>query len=272
LWRVALFALLAVGLLAGLPYVKGLPPLVGTLVATVLFLLLALLIIHDLARLPLAPLYDLAGVVIGLGAWFEVSGLARHHATLRPLLGAASGVLFLLACVFCGRLLSLIVRERNILLPVAIMAGLADLYTVFFGFTGKTLAHAPRLVEKLSVGIPKVGSATGATGGAGLSHIATAGLGDFIFLAFFFVAVHRFQLRDKRTFWAIFGCLLAGMVAVLLIPSLPALPLLPFIVVGFLVANAGAFKLSRTEKINTAIVVALVAVLLVAAGLLTRGR
>jgi hypothetical protein len=113
-----------------------------------------------------------------------------------------------------------------------------------------------------------VGSATGAAGGAGLSHIATAGLGDFIFLTFFFAAVARFGLRAGRTFWGIFGFLLVGMTAVLLLPRLPALPLLPFIVLGFLVANAGAFKLSRTEKINTAIVVVFVAGLLVAAGLL----
>jgi len=264
---VALFTLLAFGLLAGLPYVK-LPPLVGTLAATVLFLLLALLVIRESARFPAAPLVDAFGLAAGLGLWWSAGYYAEHLAPLRPVLLALSSILFLLACVFFGRLLSLIIRERNMLFPVALIAGLADIFTVFFGPTGKTLAKAPQIVQKLSVGIPQAGSATGAQGGAGLAHLASAGLGDFIFLTFFFACVYRFGLRANATFWVIFGLTLAGMCAVLLVPNVPALPLLPFIVAGFLLANAGAFRLSRQEKLYMAIALAFVAVLLAAAAVL----
>jgi hypothetical protein len=267
LWRVACFALLAFGLLAGLPYVK-LPPLVGTLAATVLFLLLALLVIRESARFPAAPLHDAFGLVAGLGLWWSVGYYAEQYANLRPVLSALSSLLFLLACVFFGRLLSLIIRERNLLFPVAVIAGLADIFTVFFGPTGKTLEKAPQIVQKLSVGIPAAGSATGAQGGAGLAHIATAGLGDFIFLTFFFACIYRFGLRANATFWVIFGLTLAGMGAVLLVPGIPALPLLPFIVLGFLVANAGAFRLSRQEKLYMAVAVLFVAALLAGAALI----
>lgn len=244
--------------------------LVGVVVPTILFTLLSLLIIVEMARYPLAPLRDALSSLVSLGLWYLISGLAEKHAPLRPLLGAMSSLSFLFACIFFGRLLALIVRERNILLPVAIMAGLADIFTVFFGPTGKTLEHAPKLVEKLSVGIPKAGSAAGAAGGAGLSHIATAGLGDFIFLTFFFAAIWRFGLRPKATFWTILVLLLVGMLGVLLLPWFPAVPLLPFIVAGFLVANATAFRLSRQEKINTVVVVVFVVALLVLAGFLMR--
>jgi hypothetical protein len=264
--RVALFALLAFGLLAGLPYLK-LPPLVGTLVATVLFLLLALLVIRESARFPVAPLVDAFGLAAGLGLWWSVGYYAQHLAALRPLLSALSSVLFLLACVCFGRLLSLIVRERNLLFPVAIIAGLADIFTVFFGPTGKTLEKAPQIVQKLSVGIPAAGSATGAEGGAGLAHIASAGLGDFIFLTFFFACVYRFGLRARATFWVIFGLTLAGMIAVLLAPGLPAVPLLPFIVAGFLIANAREFRFTRQEKLYMAIALVFVAGLLAVAAL-----
>jgi len=266
LWRVALFAGLAFGLLASLPYVRGVPPLIGTVVATVLFLLLTLLVIREAARFPPRPLADVGGLAACLGLWTAAGGWGDVLPHLRPVLAAAGGVLFLGACIFFGRLLSLIVRERNMLLPVAIVAGLADIFTVFFGPTGKALQHAPGLVAKLSVGIPAMGSATGARGGAGLSHIATAGLGDFVFLTFFLVGVWRFGLRSKATFWAIFALTLAGMAAVLLVPKLPAAPLLPFIVTGFLVANAGAFHLSRAEKVNVLIaVVFFIAMMAVAA-------
>ncbi|MEI6500739.1 MAG: hypothetical protein WCP21_06900 [Armatimonadota bacterium] len=302
-----MYVLLAVGLMAGLPYLKLAPAkqaapapakaqaaaqspatpssqvgpqaprhvnwrrlLLGIVLPTVLFTTLSLLIIRDMARYPLRPLQDFLSAGVSLGLWYLTSGLAAKHGDFRPLLGALSGMAFLFGCLFLGRLLALIIRERNLMLPVAIMAGLADIYTVFFGFTGKTLQNAPKLVEKLSVGIPAVGSATGAAGGAGLAHIATAGLGDFIFLSFFFVAVWRFGLRAKTTFWTILVALLLGMLGVLLLP-IPALPLLPFIVTGFLLANATAFKLSREEKLNTAIVVVVVAGLLVAAGLMLKG-
>lgn len=271
LWRVPLYVLLAFGLLTGLPYVGGVPPLVGTIAATVLFLLLTLLIIRDSARFPLRPLFDAVGLVAALGLWYASGSYAEDYASLRPVLSALSGLLFLFACVFFGRLLSLIIREKNILFPVAIMAGLADIFTVFMGPTGKALEHAPKLVEKLSVAIPKVGSATGAAGGAGLSAIASAGLGDFIFLTFFFVAVYRFGLRANRTFWLTFALMLLGMSAVLFIRALPGLPLLPFIVSAFLIANAGTFKLTRQERLAMVLVVAVITGLLVAAGLALRG-
>jgi len=270
-WRVALLASLALGLLAGLPYVRGVPPPVGTVAATSLFLLLTLLVIREAAQFPLAPLADAFGLAAGLGLWYAAGLWGAQLPHLRPLLGAASGLLFLGACVFFGRLLSLIVRERNMLLPVALIAGLADIFTVFLGPTGQALEHAPQLVQKLSVGIPQIGSATGAQGGAGMSHIATAGLGDFIFLTFFLVGACRFGLRTKRTFWVIFGLTLLGMGAVLLVPGLPAAPLLPFIVAGFLIANAGAFHLSRTEKLHVVIALCFVVALMgVAAALMQR--
>ncbi|MBU0606254.1 MAG: hypothetical protein KKI08_00155 [Armatimonadetes bacterium] len=267
-WRVALFALLALGLLTGLPYVRGVPPLVGTITATVLFLLLTLLVIREAAQFRPAPLADACGLVACLGLWHATGLWAEYLKQLRPVLGAAEGLLFLGACVFFGRLLSLIVRERNMMLPVAVIAGLADIFTVFFGPTGEALEHVPSLVQKLSVGIPQIGSATGAQGGAGLSHIATAGLGDFVFLTFFLVGVCRFGLRARGTFWAIFGVTLVGMAGVLLLPRLPAAPLLPFIVTGFLIANAGAFALTRTEKLHTAIAIVFFAVLMAVAALL----
>ncbi len=164
LWRVALLALLATGLLAGLPYLRGVPPLVGTIAATALFLLLTLLVIGEAARFAPAPLADGLGLAACLGLWWATGEWMALKPSWQPLLGAAAGVLFLGACICFGRLLSLIVRERNMLLPVALVAGLADIFTVFFGPTGKALEHAPKLVQKLSVGIPAVGSATGASG------------------------------------------------------------------------------------------------------------
>jgi hypothetical protein len=268
LWRAVLLVLAALALLSGLPYLRGLPPLAGSLVATVAFLLISLLLIQECARHPLRPLLDALGVVAAVGVWYGLGLLPARFPTAGPLLHAATGTSFLLACILAGRLLALIVRERNILLPVAIVAGLADIFTVFAGPTGQALRTAPKLVEKLSVAIPQVGSAAGPAGPAGMTHIATAGLGDFIFMTFFLVSAFRFGLRHRLTVWVIFAAAALGMAAVLLVPGLPAIPLLPFVALGFLLANAGAFRLSRVEKLQMGLVVGVLAALLALAGLL----
>lgn len=265
-----MYALLGFGLLAGLPYVGGLPPVVDALVATFLFLLVSLLLIQECARFPIRPLPDALGLVACLALWYAGDLLMEQHSAVRLLLRALSSMLFLLACVYFGRLLALIVRERNILFPVAIMAGLADFFTVFFGPTGHALHHAPKLVEKLSVAIPKAGSAAGPQGAAGATHVATAGLGDFIFITFFLVGAYRFGLRQKPTFWAIFALVALGMGTVLSLPRMPAAPLLPFVALGFLLANLGAFKFSRTEKLYIGIVTLVIVGALVALALLRR--
>lgn len=270
LWRAVLLVLAAYGFLAGVPYVRGVPPPLATLLATLLFLVLSLLVVAELAKYPLRPWRDFLGLVVCLGAWYAVGLSARSLEAFRTLVAAASGVSFLLACIFAGRLLALIIRERNILLPVALVAGLADIFTVLAGPTGKALEKAPKLVEKLSVAIPQVGSATGPAGARGLTHVATAGLGDFIFLAFFLAAVWRCGLRRQGTFWGILLAAGLGMVLVLFLPHVPALPLLPFIVTGFLIANAGAFSLSRREKTQVAAVVLAIAGALLVVGLLQR--
>jgi hypothetical protein len=269
-WRVVVLAVVGLGLLAGLPYVKGLPPLVGTLVATIAFLLLTLLLIIEASRWPLWPVGEVAGLVVCLGLWWTVGELTADRKHLAPLAGGLSGMIFLGACIYFGRLLSLIIRERNVLLPVALIAGVADIFTVFFGPTGEALEKAPALVEKLSVAIPQIGSAAGPEGAAGLTALATAGLGDFIFLTFFFVGVCRYGLPLARTFWSILPLTALGMIAVLLLPFLPAVPLLPFIITGFLLANAREFTLSREEKGIMAVVLLLVTGLLVVAAVLLR--
>jgi len=269
-WRVGFLLILAWALLAGLPYVRGIPPLGGTLLATILFLWLFLCIIFDSARLPTRPWLEGVGLAGGLGLWHWAGQASSVLASWRPPLAAAASVAFIIACICFGRLLSLIVRERNLLLPVALIAGLADIFTVFFGPTGQALQKAPQIVQKLSVAIPKVGSASGAAGGAGVQAIATAGLGDFIFLAFFFVCVHRFGLPARRTFWLIFILALTGMFAVLFLPDFPAAPLLPFIVTGFLIANWREFRLTPQEWRHMAIALSFFGALFILLGWLWR--
>ncbi len=241
------------GCLAALPYMRGIPPVIGTVVATILFLLLALAVVRNIARWQLKPLHEFFLFAYPLVAWYSVTLYAAQFKALRPFISPLESLLFLVACAFFGRLIARLVRERSMLVPIAVVLIMVDVFTVFVGPTGEALEKAPDFVEKLSIGLPEVGSAAGEEGGAGLAFIGAAGLGDFIFLGFFFVACARYGLRLDRTLWWVFALMTAAILGYLAMPAVPGIPLLPFISVGFLLANSGQFEFSSREKLYLAI-------------------
>jgi len=204
---------------------------------------------------------EAAGTLLALGLWYVVAGAGEGSHLGRALAVPAADLCFLLACVLAGRLLSRIVRERNLLLPVSVVLALADVFTVFLGPTRLALDKVPDLVTRLSIKLPQVGSATGPEGAAGLVHLATMGPGDLVFLSLFFVAAVRFGLSLRRTFTTIFILVALGVGTVVVVPAMPAIPVLPFMAVGFLIANRGAFRLTAQERASLLIAAAFVVVL-----------
>ena len=257
--------------LVAVPLIRGVPPWVSVVPASLLFAGLSMGLMGAGGRLALRPLLE-ALLAIGLvAAWLTVDRAIDPKRAgvlyLRPL----ATVLFLLACLFLGRLLSRIVRERAMALPVAVVAGLGDVFTVFFGPTGQALAKAPALVQKLSLAIPAAGSAAGPAGARGLAYVATMGLGDFIFLAMFLAIAARFGFSVRRSFWAMAGCAAVGIVLALVVPAIAGMPLLPYMSLGFLWVNRKEFRLSPTERRDMAIGLGFMVALFVVAGVALRG-
>lgn len=224
----------------------------NSIAATVIFAVLSVLLVLQVARLRLRPLTEVFLAVLATGAWQAANWGAARGDLLRLYLGPLSNLAFIFLCLMAGRLLSWILREPNLLLPVGVVAILADIFTVAIGPTAKALEKAPGLFEKLSVGLPAAGSAAGPEGAKGLTMLAGMGLGDFIFLALFLTSAARFAFPLRRGAWfiAMPVCLaLAGLLVLwgLGVP-IAGIPLLPFIAGGFLAAYAGRFRLSRAEK------------------------
>jgi len=257
-------------LLAGAPLLRGIPPLAGTVTVTTLFILATLSVAAVGARLRLTWPAELAGMLLGLGLWYVLAGMGEDKSALRLATVPAADVIFLVACVLAGRLLSRIIDERNLLLPVALVLALADVFTVFAGPTGAALQHMPQLVTSLSIKVPQVGSAAGPQGAAGLTHVATMGPGDLVFAALFFTAVVRFGLSLRASFIGILIPVVIGLVGFLLLPDLAGVPVLPLMALGFLVANRGQFSLSRAEVHALAVAAVLLVVLFGLLWLLTR--
>jgi hypothetical protein len=271
--RTGAAGLVAIGLVGtwilsvGVPFLP-VPPLLGTLFATAILTALSFVALYGIAKLKLAPWHEAVLMVTCGLAWHSLSLAVSSHRGRGPMSEtqlmaiAASGVAFLTACAMGGRLLSRLVREPNLLLPVLVTAAAADVFTVFAGPTGEMLKRAPSVVQHLSMAVPMAGSAAHGRGMAGLAMAASIGLGDYIFGALFLAAAWRHGLDTRRA--AIGGaiCALIGMLCVLLVPKVSALPLLPFIAVGVLVPNVRRFKFSRQEIVTMAVGAVFLAALL----------
>ena len=186
------------------------------------------------------------------------------------LIAPVATVVFLLACLWLGRVISRLFQTSSILLPVCGTVALADIFTVYAGPTGMMLRNYPEFVQSVSVAIPEIGSAVGAEGLAGLTVSNFIGLGDFIFLAALLGAAARFRFDLVRTAWLVLAAAAAGMAIQWLFPTLIGVPLLPFIAGGFAVANWGQFRLTSQEKKAMGLAALIIGLLVVVAWILAQ--
>ncbi len=162
-----------------------------------------------------------------------------------------------------GALVASLLREKNILIPIAIFLVAYDYFLVLapMGFTKKIMAANPNLLGQIGYAIPRVkthadianntNAAIGATS-------AVVGPADLVFLGAFFLAMFRFNMRPKETLQIMIPTLIGYMVLVLVTGwSLPALVPIGLVT---LIVNRNEFKLNKDEKIST-IVLAILAVL-----------
>ena len=159
------------------------------------------------------------------------------------------------ACTFLGIALSRIVREVNVLLPVALVAMPIDYLGAMtpIGFTQNVMTQHPAMVQAVSVPVPTLG---------GLHPIGFIGPGDALFLAFFLAVVQRLALNMRGTFWGMYVLLTLTMLIVLTTGANIA-ALVPM-GLAVLIANGPSFRLQRSEVFATLYAAVLVLVLVVA--------
>lgn len=202
----------------------------------------------------------------GLAVGFIVLGVAMHvglsYAGASLAKGALASVLSALGqsglmvwCVGLGALLTTLLKEKNLLIPVSLFLAAFDIFLVLtpVGPTRIILQAAPQVFETASWHIPKVQENPTLGPVAATAHIGPA---DFLFMAMFFVAIHRFGMRSRQTLLWLAPTLLAYMVIVGLVGPLPALVPIGLCV---LIVNWKEFSLSKEEWASTALVAVLCA-------------
>ena len=217
---------------------------VADVVVTILWMAIVVLMVRSIVGLGLT-FWQAAGALVASLAAF--AGILA--AGLGPLLG---NVALIFAASFFGCMVSVIFSEPNILLPVGLVSPFIDYWTVAFGPLSHVIHGTPQVLAKVSAAIPAPGS---------VGPLAYMGVGDFLCMAMFIPSAERLRMSPDRTAWYILvfaGILMALVVSVDAIGRF-GFPGLLAIGLGFVAANRRHFKLSRSEQVMTAGLVALAA-------------
>jgi hypothetical protein len=207
------------------------------LLSNAIFIFLALAICASVAYAVRRPVPALILLAVGGLGWGLTQQFGTRHDPGR-ILSTARELYFVIAAVSLGVLLASAIRERNILLPAAVFAAFADYFMVHFGTVHHQLvrgAAGQRVISAMSAHVPRL-----------QRHlpVLTVGMADFVFLAFFFGCVFRFDLNFRATFGVLFVLLTLSLFFVAVIGPIPALAPMAL---GFVIVNFRRFKLSKAE-------------------------
>lgn len=263
-----LLAILRIGIpLVSVPDAMILP---SSLLVTAIFITLPIIAVFKVAAEAWSA--KLAGAFVGSGLLihFGLGMMVRSNLLGEGLLPAVAHAIsqsgFFLWCVGLGALISYLLKDRNLLIPVSIFLVAFDIFLVLtpMGITQQVMKQAPGVLPAVAYNVPMVSAQ--ATGGPAKAF-GYVGPADFLFMGMFFVALHRFNLRAKETaMWLV----PAVLVYLLLSFVLPALPLLVPIGLTVLLVNLSAFKMDKSEKQATVGLTVICAVALAAIFLLTK--
>jgi hypothetical protein len=200
------------------------------------------------AVLCLSVLFSLArpSVFAFVGRW---AGMPEAGARLAGALSVLPGQLLIgntvliVWAAFLGKLVSRVIREGKLIVPVAVVASIVDFITVFWGIVKHVSETAPEVAETFSAAAP-----VEAPEGVYAPVLAFVGIGDFLFLALFIAVAIRSSMRPVRTLWASYVMMLVAPLGFLLVPEGPGIPGLPFISAAALWANWRDIEFSRAEK------------------------
>lgn len=266
LFALALGLLILLRLLIG--FVAIPESLVGTASIAVSILFIALPVLGSYAGGGFPWTWKTAALMVVVGAAMQVGFLMLPLQGAPPLvMGLALAISqtgLLVWCFGLGATLAGLLKDKNLLLPVAIFLALFDIWLVFApgGVAKKATSNVPNatsdILHKIALQVPQPVSHSSGGFAQPLAYIGPA---DLLFIAMFFVALFKFGMRTRETLNWLIPTLVGYLLLVLLFPtvhfgpfSLGALPALLPIGAVVLLVNRKEFKLSKDEKASTLVI------------------
>ena len=199
-----------------------------------------------------AALITLAfGVLLQVGSGVAINQL---HLTGVPQVAVqALGQTGLLTwCLGLGVMVSLMIKERNLVLPVAIFLAGFDAFLVLTPYapTAAIVEQRPEVFQSVASSVPRARETrpSEAPKEAKLEALAFVGPADFLFAAVFFALLFKFGLRAKETAMWLVPALVLYLLIVLMPWGLGMLPALVPIGGTVLLVNRKEFTLTKDEK------------------------
>jgi len=144
-----------------------------------------------------------------------------------------------------GTILAGMVESARYVVPICLVAAMADIWSVLAGPTKKIVESKNELVMRHAfVGQPFIGAD---------EMNPVAGVADIVFIAMFLCIAARLRLNMRRALLGAFGGLLAGLIVAAAAGGVPGLP---FIGAGFVLANWPAVRPGRAEMVKTLVFMA----------------
>ena len=237
-----------------------------SLVLSAIFITVPILGLFYAANHPWTPRSALVGLIIGICLQFGFTQLLGQPA-FNPLVSVLFSIVaqsgLLLWCFSLGALVASLVKDKNLLLPVAIFLAGFDVFLVTYplGPVQQVLQKQPEVFQKVAYSVPKA-IETGQS--VGVQVGTYVGPADFIFLSTFFVTLFKFRMRTTATLPWMVAALVSYLLVVLLFGgmklgpiSLSALPALLPIGLVVLLVNLPEFKMKKDEWAGTAVVACL---------------
>lgn len=161
-------------------------------------------------------------------------------------------------CTGLGALVASLIKEKNLLLPVALFLAGLDVFFVFHpsGPVAKVVAERPEILTSVALEVPMAREAVpgAAPRAPRIEPFAYVGPADVFFSAMFFVALFRFEMRARETARWLVAALVAYLIVVMLPIGMGMLPALVPIGLTVVLVNLREFQLLAQEKAMTAFV------------------
>jgi hypothetical protein len=178
-----------------------------------------------------------SGVVVNLVVYNVFSGLAARLVLGFSLIAAGCGM---------GALLAGMVESPRYIVPMCVVAALADTWSAIAGPTKRIIEGPPGIVlNHAFVSVPVTADASE------IQHVA--GVTDLVFVALFLCLASRLGLSVRRAVVGILIGLAVGLAAACAVGGVPGLP---FLGGGFVLAHWRSVRPGRGEMIKTSIFIA----------------
>lgn len=202
-----------------------------------------------LTALP-AALALMLGVATQVGAGLAVKQLKLTGLT-GVLIESAGQTGLLVWCLGLGVLVALLIREKNLILPVAFFLAGFDAFLVLTPYapTAKIVEQNPAVFQSVASSVPKAREAKPQEKPkeAKLEPLAFIGPADFLFAAVFFALLFRFHMRVRETVFWLSPVLVVYLLIVLSPFGMGMLPALVPIGGTVLLVNRKEFQLTKDE-------------------------